>query len=107
VVGAQATRKAHITEVINYLTLESDEQLHLCISSKYFDKYKKASYLVQELIINIYEEYKRFCDRNGKIPMNNLTIQKEEGVSTRKSISKVNHYSRDNFDTMMMVDNYS
>jgi hypothetical protein len=85
--------------------LESDEQLHLCISSKYYDKYRKASYLVQELIINIYEEFKRFCDRNGKIPTNNLTIQKEEGVSTRKSISKVNHYNNNHFE--MMVDNYS
>jgi len=64
---------------------ESDEPLHLCISSKFFDKYKRACSLVQELIINVYEEYKHFCERNGRIPLSNLTIHKEEGVSTRKS----------------------
>jgi hypothetical protein len=55
--------------------------------------------------MNTYEDYKRFCDRNGKVPTYNLTIQKEEGVSTRKSISKANHYNSNHFE--MMVDNYS
>jgi hypothetical protein len=59
--------------------------LHLCISSKFQDKYKRACTLVQELIISVYEEYKRFCERNGKYPSSNLTIQKEESVSSRRN----------------------
>ena len=65
--------------------LESDEPLHLCISSKFQDKYKRACTLVQELIISVYEEFKRFCERNGKTPSTNLTIQKEESVSSRRA----------------------
>lgn len=64
---------------------ESEEPLHLCISSKYFDKYKRACNLVQELIINVYEEYKRFCERNGRMPTTNLTILKEENISAKKN----------------------
>ena len=63
---------------------ESDEMLNLCVSSKYVDKYRKACSLVQELLINIYEEYKRFCERSGKVPNNNLTIQKIENIATKK-----------------------
>jgi hypothetical protein len=63
---------------------ESDEPLHLCISSKFYDKYKNACTLVQELIINIYEEYKRFCERNHKTPISNLSIKKYEGISSNK-----------------------
>jgi hypothetical protein len=92
---------------------ESDEPLHLCISSKYQDKYKRACILVQELIINVYEEYKRFCDRCGKTPMNNLTVQKEESVSSRRNpgglnglnpLIKDNHYNY-NYSNNMYVDN--
>jgi hypothetical protein len=37
------------------------------------------------LIINVYEEYKRFCERNGKTPTTNLTILKEENISSKKN----------------------
>ena len=63
---------------------ESEEPLHLCVSSKYLEKYRKACWFVQELLINIYEEYKRYCERNGKKPLVNLTIQKIENISTKK-----------------------
>ena len=59
------------------------EPLNLCVISKYPDKYKKACSFVIELIINIYEEYKRFCERKKKNPISNLNIQKEEYISTR------------------------
>ena len=49
------------------------------------DIYKKGCSLVHELIINIYEEYKRYCERNGKIPISNLTIQKVESVAIRRT----------------------
>ena len=59
------------------------EPLHLCVISKFPDKYKKACSFVIELIINIYGEYKRFCERKGKKPISNLNIQKAEYISTR------------------------
>ena len=62
---------------------DKKEPLHLCVISKYPDKYKKACSFVIELIINIYGEYKRFCERKGKKPISNLNIQKEEYISTR------------------------
>lgn len=68
---------------INFL--ESDEPLHLCISSRIPEKYKKACSLVQELIINVYEEFKRFCEKSGKQPNFNLNIIKEENVSSRRN----------------------
>ena len=62
---------------------DKKEPLNLCVISKYQDKYKKACSFVIELIINIYEEYKRFCERKKKNPVNNLNIQKVEYISTR------------------------
>ena len=62
---------------------DKKEPLYLCVISKYPDKYKKACSFVIELIINIYGEYKRFCERKGKKPISNLNIQKEEYISTR------------------------
>lgn len=64
---------------------ESDEPLHLCVSSKMKDKYEFACALVQELITNVYEEYQRFCIRNSIVPTTNLSIKKEESVSSRKN----------------------
>ena len=52
---------------------DKKEPLNLCVISKYPDKYKKACSFVIELIINIYSEYKRFCERKGKKPINNLS----------------------------------
>lgn len=80
---------------ISNINLESDEPLHLCISSKFYDKYRRACALVQELIINVYEEFKRFCERNGKIPTTNLTIQKEESISSRRNYN-LNVHLKDN-----------
>ena len=62
---------------------DKKEPLNLCVISKYQDKYKKACSFVIELIINIYEEYKRFCERKKKTPISNLNIQKIEYISTR------------------------
>ena len=62
---------------------DKKEPLNLCVISTYQDKYKKACSFVIELIINIYEEYKRFCERKKKTPISNLNIQKVEYISTR------------------------
>lgn len=64
---------------------ESEEPLHLCISSRFHDKYQLACHLTQELIQNIYEEYKRFCERSGKEPGVSLQIKKTESISGRRN----------------------
>ena len=45
---------------------ESNDPLHLCISSRFFDKYKIACDSVQELILQVYEEYKKFCEKQRR-----------------------------------------
>jgi hypothetical protein len=48
-----------------------------------------AIQLVNELVLSVYEEYKKFCDKTGKTPVAFLAIRKEEGISSRKNtISK-------------------
>lgn len=42
---------------------ESKEPLHLCISSRFYDKYKLACDMAQELLLNVYEEYKKYCEK--------------------------------------------
>jgi len=61
---------------------ESDEALHLCISSKFPDRYKYACNLVQELVYSVYEEYKKYCTKTNKVPVSCLAIRKEEGISS-------------------------
>ena len=50
------------------LNKESDDPLHLCISSKNTEEMKKACLLVDELLKKIYEDYKIFCEKNKIIP---------------------------------------
>jgi len=75
---------------------ESDDTLHLCISSKFLETYKKACSLVQELLANVYEEYKVFCNRAGRIPVLSFAVQKEEGVSSRKNNNNFNSNTNNN-----------
>lgn len=65
---------------------ESNEPLHLCISSRYYDKYQLACNNVQELILNVYEEYKRFCEKNRKEPNKEIQIKKIETVTGRRAV---------------------
>ena len=65
---------------------ESNEPLHLCISSRFFDKYTVACNHVQELIMNVYEEYKRYCEKARKEPRIELQIKKIETVTGRRSV---------------------
>jgi hypothetical protein len=48
---------------------ESDEPLHLCISCKNSEEMKKACGLVDELLKNIYEDYKDFCKTRNILPI--------------------------------------
>lgn len=49
---------------------ESDEPLHLCVSSKYYDKFVMACKETERLILGIYSEYDTFLKRKGMMPCN-------------------------------------
>ena len=40
---------------------------------------------MQELILNVYEEYKRFCEKTKKEPIKDLQIKKVETVTAIQS----------------------
>jgi len=71
---------------------ESDEPLHLCISSKYYEKFKLASVLLTDLLNSIYDEYKKAYDKKSKYFIPNLAIKKTEGISSRKSTISKNEF---------------
>ncbi len=68
---------------------ESNEPLHLCISSKYYDKYLVACGHVQELILNVYEEYKRYCEKTRRDPKCDLQVKKLETVTGRRGVQQL------------------
>jgi len=57
---------------------ESDEPLHLCISSKTKEEMNKACFLVNQLLDKINEEYKVFCKKNGRKPKTEKIARKME-----------------------------
>ena len=60
---------------------ESDEPLHLCISAKNQEGMKKACECVNELLNKIYEDYKKYCIKNGITPINKIAQKIENGNS--------------------------
>ena len=56
---------------------ESPEPLHLCVSSKYFEKYTEACRYVEKLLKDVYSEYNNFCRYRGR-PTYNYKITKME-----------------------------
>lgn len=63
---------------------ESDDPLHLCISSRNQEKYLQACQLVQDLIATVYDEYKKYCLKQGKTPIPKLASKKEEGLPVKR-----------------------
>ena len=57
---------------------ESDEPLHLCISSKNPEDMKKACLLVDELLNKIHEDYKEYCQKNNVTPINTEIAMRNE-----------------------------
>jgi len=57
---------------------ESDDPMHLCVSSKYQEVYVSACRLVEELLNTLYKEYDAFIRRNGKRSIQKLSIKKIE-----------------------------
>lgn len=60
---------------------ESEEALHLCISSPFADKFATACELCKELIKGVYDEYAAFCEKTGR-PKVNLQIRMIENVNS-------------------------
>jgi len=61
---------------------ESEEPIHLCVSSRYTEVFDLACKMVEELLIYVYREYETFCratGRRGNFPMQ---IRKNEICST-------------------------
>ena len=56
---------------------ESPEPLHLCVSSKYHEKYVEACKLVENLLKDVFCEYNNFCRYKGK-PLQTYRISKME-----------------------------
>jgi len=52
----------------------------LCVSSKYLDLFNLACKLVEELLQQLYEDYKKYCEKKG---LNNpqLEIKRIEGMN--------------------------
>ena len=69
---------------------ESKEPLHLCISSRFFPQYMTACNKIEQLLLNVYEEYKKHCERQRRDirPINPggiLQIKKYETVTGRRT----------------------
>ena len=60
-----------------------DGPLSISVSSKHYDIYAMACNLIQELIMNIYEEFKIFCAKFSRKPLGDfeLQIKKDETVT--------------------------
>lgn len=68
---------------------ESNEPLHLCVSSKYKETYQRAWELTENLIIQVYEQYYKFL-ADKKMEVKKLRIKKSENSSTRKNSGSSN-----------------
>ena len=64
--------------------IESDEPLHLCISSKFHSDFITACNMVQELILGVYDDYKKYNERSGKEMNKNLKITRVENIVNKK-----------------------
>ena len=64
---------------------ESDEPLHLCISSKNIEEMNRACLLINNLLEKIYEDYKIYCYKNGLIPVPQIAIKQDISFSYRKN----------------------
>ena len=69
---------------------ESDEPLHLCISSKNIEEMNRACLLINNLLEKIYEDYKIYCYKNGLNPVPQIAIKQDIIFSYRKIV--INFY---------------
>ena len=69
---------------------ESKEPLHLCISSRFYPQYTTACNKIEQLLLNVYEEYKKHCEKQRRdikpvYPGGILQIKKYETVTGRRT----------------------
>ncbi len=64
---------------------ESDDPLHLCISSKFEPAYHTACEMVESLLLSIYQDYDDFCRRTRKNPPC-FRVQRMDGYSQGRSL---------------------
>ena len=91
---------------------ESKEPLHLCISSRFYPQYVNACYQIEQLLLNVYEEFKKFCERNKRdIKASSgggiLQIKKFETVTGRRSQVQPlpNQYTKNQSSSSMPMGN--
>lgn len=66
------------------------QKVYLLVKSRNFQDYSKAVMLVQELLINVYEDYKRFCEKVHKKPVCGGLIKKTEMIKgDRRTVTRV------------------
>ena len=92
---------------------ESLDSLHLCISSKYEDKFTMAVSEIERLLKKVYREYSEFCKSKGKVDPK-LELIKVEKVSGRalmlpasrfKEIEESEELSEDEIEDLIDVRN--
>ena len=71
---------------------ESDEPLHLCISAKNQEGMKKACECVNDLLNKIYDDYKKFCNKNGIVPIPKIANKIDIGNSNVHNKGNLNVY---------------
>jgi hypothetical protein len=64
---------------------ESQDSLHLCISSKYQNNYLVAVVEIERLLRKVYQEFNDYCFKIG-LPRPNLQVLKVERVSGRSAV---------------------
>lgn len=85
--------------------LESDDPLHLCVSSKHYDKYQQACQLVQELLNSVFDEYKKFCQKANKTALQKIYVVKEEGISKKSNQGRDNNNNLNSNSNVMNIYN--
>ena len=63
--------------------------MHLCVSSKYLDLFNLACKLVEDLLLKLYEEYRKYSERKGIICLN-MEIKRIDG--NNNLVGNINSY---------------
>ena len=74
--------------VIILINLESEEPIHLCVSSKYGEVFELACQMVEELLNHIYKEFETFCrtmNKGGFFPLQVKKIEASIGSTEKQT----------------------
>ena len=80
----------YATDFFDINSSNSQRKGYLMVKSRSFQDYSKAVILIQELLINVYEDYKRYCEKLKRKPICGGLIKKTEiVVGDRKTVSRI------------------